>query len=77
MNRWFILTNCKKDTKKEEDELPNISNNQDADKMNKIGTMKISKEKTLKPIQKKKMLLKIIKITYSKAILDLNAKIKV
>ena len=40
--------------KNDEDDSPNMANNQDEDKMNKNGTMKISKESTLNPMQRKK-----------------------
>ena len=40
--------------KNDEDDLPNIANNQEEDKANKNGTMRITKEQTLNPIQKKK-----------------------
>ena len=40
--------------KNDEDDSPKMANNQDEDKMNKNGTMRISKERTLNPMQKKK-----------------------
>ena len=40
--------------KNDEDDSPNLFNNQDEDKMNKNGTMKITKEKTIVPKEKKK-----------------------
>ena len=40
--------------KNDEDDSPNMFNNPDEDKMNKNGTMKITKEKTIVPKEKKK-----------------------